>query len=140
MSKTGKHMKNDNGFTLVELMVTVMLTAIAVISIYRGYTSFSQAADAQQQVMEMQQNLRIGMTRLAADIRRAGVNEEDEDTAGFIAADATSMEFSMDLGSGGVFATDGEDNDGDTVNDNPADSNAVTAALEAEEEGRMGDG
>ena len=138
MSKTRKHIQNDNGFTLVELMVTVFLTAIAVISIYRGYTAFSQAADAQQQVMEMQQNLRIGITRLAADIRRAGVNEEDEDIAGFIAADATSMEFSMDLGSGGVFATDGEDNDGDGVEDD--DPDADIAALEAEEEGRVGDG
>lgn len=140
MSKTRKRIKNESGFTLVELMVTVFLTAIAVISIYRGYTSFSQAADAQQQVMEMQQNLRIGMMRLIADIRRAGMNEEDENVAGFIAADATSIEFSMDLGSGGVFATDGEDNDGDGVTDNPADSDAATAALEAEEEGRIGDG
>ena len=78
MPKTRKCIKNDSGFTLVELMVTVFLTAIAVISIYRGYTSFSQAADAQQQVMEMQQNLRIGMSRMIADIRKAGMNEEDE--------------------------------------------------------------
>jgi prepilin-type N-terminal cleavage/methylation domain-containing protein len=113
MSKTRKHIQNDNGFTLVELMVTVFLTAIAVISIYRGYTSFSQAADAQQQVMEMQQNLRIGMTKLVTDIRRAGMNEDGEDVAGFIAADATSVAFSMDIGSGGVFATDAFDNDDD---------------------------
>jgi prepilin-type N-terminal cleavage/methylation domain-containing protein len=64
MSRTRKHIKNENGFTLVELMVTVLLTAIAVISIYRGYTAFSRSADAQQQVMEMQQNLRIGMAWL----------------------------------------------------------------------------
>src|SRR5210317_457723 len=110
MSKTGKHMKNDNGFTLVELMVTVMLTAIAVISIYRGYTSFSQAADAQQQVMEMQQNLRIGISRMAQDIRRAGMNEEGDDIARFLCAtsptNATYIEFSMDLTGGDTAGDD----------------------------------
>ena len=142
-------LENEKGFTLVELMVTVFLTAIAVISIYRGYIAFSQSADAQQQVMEMQQNLRIGMTRLAADIRRAGINEEEDDDAGFVCEDpppspsdfpvnSEKMQFSMDLGSGGVFATDGEDNDGDGVEDD--DPDAAVAALEAEEEGRVGDG
>ena len=147
MSMKREFLKNNNGFTLVELMVTVFLTAIAVISIYRGYIAFSQSADAQQQVMEMQQTLRIGMTRLAADIRRAGINEEDDDDAGFVTAiencladdsDVPCIEFTMDLGSGGVFATDGEDNDGDGVEDD--DPDAAVAALEAEEEGRVGDG
>ena len=132
MSKTRKHIQNDNGFTLVELMVTVFLTAIAVISIYRGYTAFSQAADAQQQVMEMQQNLRIGMTWLAADIRRAGMNEDGEDVASFMCDEVptndTSIEFSMDLLGGDTAADDDDDGltneedesrigDGDTEDD-----------------------
>jgi prepilin-type N-terminal cleavage/methylation domain-containing protein len=132
MFKTSECIKNDKGFTLVELMVTVFLTAIAVISIYRGYTAFSQSADAQQQVMEMQQNLRIGMTRLAVDIRRAGMNEESEKDAGFLCDEVptndTSIEFSMDLGSGGVFASDGKDNDDDG------------GAPDEEDESRIGDG
>lgn len=137
MFKTKKHIKNDKGFTLVELMVTVFLTAIAMISIYRGYTSFSQAADAQQQVMEMQQNLRIGMARLSADIRRAGMNEEYESEAGFMRANNEYIEFSMDISNGGVFKDDGVDNndDGDADDGNPA-----TDDDEALEEDRIGDG
>ena len=120
-----KFLKNSNGFTLVELMVTVLLTAIAVIAIYRGYTSFSQSADAQQQVIEMQQNLRIGMYTLVRDMIRAGMTEEDQNivmvdttrkdvkSVTFLTADASTAEFGMDLGSGGVFASDTEDNDGD---------------------------
>jgi prepilin-type N-terminal cleavage/methylation domain-containing protein len=127
MSKTRKSIQNDNGFTLVELMVTVFLTAIAVISIYRGYTAFSQSADAQQQVMEMQQNLRIGMTRLAVDIRRAGMNEEYKKEARFLCDEVptndTRIEFSMDL-LGGDTAGD-DDDDGLT---------------DEEDESRIGDG
>ena len=79
MTMKRKFLKNSNGFTLVELMVTVLLTAIAVIAIYRGYTSFSQSADAQQQVIEMQQNLRIGMYTLVRDMIRAGMTEDDRE-------------------------------------------------------------
>jgi prepilin-type N-terminal cleavage/methylation domain-containing protein len=86
------------GYTLVELMIVVALTGIAVIAIYRGYQAFSLAADAQEQIIEMQQNLRIGMYWLEKDIRRAGMNEENDDTAGFTFAADDTIEFSMDLG------------------------------------------
>jgi len=113
MFKTSECIKNDKGFTLVELMVTVLLTAIAVVSIYRGYTAFSQSADAQQQVIEMQQNLRIGMNWLVADIRRAGMNEEGEDAARFMCDEVptndTSIEFSMDLLGGDNVGNDDDD-------------------------------
>jgi len=135
---TKSTLSSNRGFTLVELMVTVFLTAIAVIAIYRGYTTFSQSADAQQQTMEMQQNLRIGMTALIKDIMRAGMKEEDSSLVAFANADAATVEFGMDLGSGGVFATDGIDNDGDGIEDD--DPDAAVAALEAQEEGRIGDG
>jgi hypothetical protein len=127
-------------------MVTVFLTAIAVISIYRGYTAFSQATDAQQQVMEMQQNLRIGMTRLAADIRRAGMNEEYLSQARFITAleeciaDDSSvpcLEFGMDISNGGVFRNDNKDNDDVGVKD---DGDGAPWDPEALEEDRIGDG
>ncbi|MFC1844333.1 PilW family protein [Thermodesulfobacteriota bacterium] len=138
MLNTIKGINNENGFTLVELMVTVFLTAIAVISIYRGYTSFSQSADAQQQVIEMQQNLRVGMTRLVKDIRRAGMNEEEIEEAGFLCETAPtndkSIEFSMDLTSdwdagnaGPSFRFDSNDNDDD-------------GDIDEEDESRIGDG
>jgi prepilin-type N-terminal cleavage/methylation domain-containing protein len=76
--RTKPNTNHMRGFTLVELMVVVLLTAIAVIAIYRGYTAFSSSADAQEQIIEMQQNLRIGMYMIEKDIRRAGMNEEDD--------------------------------------------------------------
>ncbi len=87
-----------NGFTLVELMIAVALTGIAVIAIYRGYTAFSQTADAQEQIIEMQQNLRIGMFWVARDLRRAAMNNEEDENAGFIVSDSASVEFTMDIG------------------------------------------
>ena len=138
-------LKNKKGFTLVELMIVVLLTGIAVIAIYRGYTAFSHSADVQEQIIEMQQNLRIGMDWLEKDLRRAGMTEEDTELIsvsgakkpGFLTATNTTavgftpgdpiVEVVMDLGSGGDFDTDGNDNDGDGRTDE-------------EDEARVGDG
>jgi prepilin-type N-terminal cleavage/methylation domain-containing protein len=124
-------MNNMRGFTLVELMIVVFLSAIAVIAIYRGYTAFSHSADVQEQIIEMQQNLRIGIYWLEKDLRRAGMTEEDNEACkvdggreqAFLTATNTSapgfipgdpiVEFVMDLGSGGAFSGDSKDNDGD---------------------------
>jgi len=138
-------LKNKEGFTLVELMIVVLLTGIAVIAIYRGYTAFSHSADAQEQIIEMQQNLRIGMYWLEKDLRRAGMTEEDTEhifvsgtkkpgfltatnttAAGFTAGDPI-VEVVMDLGSGGIFASDTVDNDSDGLTNE-------------EDEARIGDG
>jgi prepilin-type N-terminal cleavage/methylation domain-containing protein len=146
---TKSTLNNMRGFTLVELMIVVLLTAIAVIAIYRGYTAFSHSADAQEQIIEMQQNLRIGTYTMVKDIMRAGMTEEDDyvvlvdaarrdmKTVTFLTATDISapgfnigdpiVEFGMDLGSGGVFAGDTIDNDGDGDTDE-------------EDESRMGDG
>ena len=102
--------KNKSGFTLVELMITVFLSAIAVVAIYRGYTSFSQSADAQEQIIEMQQNLRIGMHRIEKDLRRAAMNEEEDENSGFTEGFTNSITFNMDLTGG---ESDGVDNDHD---------------------------
>jgi len=120
-------MNNRRGFTLVELMIVVFLSAVAAIAIYRGYTAFSQSADAQEQIIEMQQNLRIGMYWLEKDIRRAGMTEEDakdcfvsatgKKEGAFTIATNTSVKLVMDLGSGGVFAADTIDNDDDGLTD-----------------------
>ena len=152
MFKTSKCIKNDNGFTLVELMVTVMLTAIAVISIYRGYTAFSHSADAQEQIIEMQQNLRIGIYWLEKDLRRAGMTEEDNQACkvdgdreqAFLTATNTSapgfipgdpiVEFVMDLGSGGAFSGDSKDNDGDEDIDEEDESRTGNGACDEEGE------
>ena len=143
--KTKPTINNMRGFTLVELMIVVLLTAIAVIAIYRGYTAFSHSADVQEQIIEMQQNLRIGMDWLEKDLRRAGMTEEDTELIfvsgvkqpGFLTATNTTaagftpgdpiVEVVMDLGSDGDFDDDGDDNDGDGRTDE-------------EDEARVGDG
>lgn len=70
-----RHSSTRNGFTLVELMVALVLTCIASVGIYRGYTSFSTSYDVQVQVAEQNQNLRIAIQQMVHDIRKVGYTQ-----------------------------------------------------------------
>jgi len=113
---TKSTIKNMHGFTLVELMIVVLLTAIAVIAIYRGYTAFSHSADVQEQVIEMQQNLRAAMFMMGREIRMAGCNPTDEASAGILTADPNTIRFTMDL-----HGKDTDDPPDGTTNDDDED-------------------
>ena len=141
-------------------MIVVLLTGIAVIAIYRGYTAFSHSADVQEQIIEMQQNLRIGMQWLEKDLRRAGMTEEDNnvievylsgnlkkrfaDEVIFLAAGATTAEFGMDLTGAEVGETNGIDDDSDSNIDEPGETdgedNDGDGDIDEDDEIRVGDG
>jgi len=73
------------GYTLVELMVAVALTGIVTVAIYKGYVSVSTAYDVQDQAIEVQENARVAMNRMAREIRMAGYDPTELGTAGISA-------------------------------------------------------
>lgn len=81
---------NNCGFSLIELMVAMAIASIVLASIYRVYYNQQMAATNQQLVIEMQQNARSALTLMKREIRMAGYKPA---------------------------ASDGIDNDGDTVID-----------------------
>jgi len=62
----------DKGFTLVEILVAMAVTGILISAIYGLYLSMQKTATSQEEVVELQQNLRIAMDQMARDIRKAG--------------------------------------------------------------------
>jgi len=60
------------GVTLVEVMVTVALTAVMIGGVYMIYSKSVLAFRMENQVMTMQDRLRFGLEHLKRDIRRAG--------------------------------------------------------------------
>ena len=81
----------NKGYTLVEMMVALVLTSIATIGVYRGYTSFSTAYAVQEQLIEMNQNLRIAVQKMVTDIRHAGYTQASG--AGFVTINADEISF-----------------------------------------------
>jgi prepilin-type N-terminal cleavage/methylation domain-containing protein len=66
------HRRDQGGFSLVELVIVVLMLGIVTMSIYSLYQSTQRSTSTQDEVVEMQQNLRVAMDQIARDVRMAG--------------------------------------------------------------------
>lgn len=62
----------ESGFTLVELMAAVVITSVIVAAGFTALTGTSKAARANDQAASTQQNVRLAMEMISADIKMAG--------------------------------------------------------------------
>lgn len=62
----------QGGFTLVELLIVMLIFGIFIGAVYSLYISHLRTALSREEVIDVQQNVRIAMERLARDIRMAG--------------------------------------------------------------------
>jgi prepilin-type N-terminal cleavage/methylation domain-containing protein len=67
-----KKIEKTRGVTLVELMIVLAILSLVMMSIYSLYRTHQRTAFTQDEVVEVQQNLRIGMENITRDIRMAG--------------------------------------------------------------------
>jgi type IV pilus assembly protein PilW len=63
---------NEIGMTLIELLVGLVISAIIVAGVYRVFVAQTRAYTVQEQVVEVQQNIRGAMELMLRDIRMAG--------------------------------------------------------------------
>lgn len=105
---------DDQGFTLVELMVTMAISLFVMGVIYTAYTVYQRHYTTQIQVVDMQQNIRSAMNFMMEDIRMAGYNPPGFSNAGIVTATAMTLNFTKDTTN-----TLGTAGDGDGVLDGP---------------------
>ncbi len=116
-------MSNNKGFTLVELMISLAMTGIIVAAVYSVYTLQQKTSTAQDQVVEMQQNIRAAVLTVMREMRMAGYDQATGTKATITAANATSITFDLINDSGTLntitygFAP-GDDVDSDGIVDN----------------------
>lgn len=67
---------NSKGLTLIELLVALVLLAMVVAGIYRLFLTQNTAYSVQDQVVEVQQNMRGAMEILLRDLRMAGYDDD----------------------------------------------------------------
>jgi prepilin-type N-terminal cleavage/methylation domain-containing protein len=73
---------NQRGITLIELLVTLVISSILVAGIYRTFLSQQHTFTVQEQVVDMQQNVRIAINQMVREIRMAGFGRIDSKTYG----------------------------------------------------------
>ncbi len=90
-------MKSDQGFTLTELMIAMVLSGLVMGVVYSSYYSQQKSATVQEQVSGMQQNLRMAMYYMESEIRMAGYDPRGTAGAGIQTPNASLIRFTMDL-------------------------------------------
>ena len=103
--------RNKSGFTMVELLVVLAVSSILLSLMYQVYRSQLKTHTTQQELVEMQQNMRAVLYLMEREVRMAGhgPNGGVADPA-VTTAQIESIAFAMDLTGG----TSLEPSDGDT--------------------------
>lgn len=68
----GWTLKNRNGVTLIELLIALVISALLIAALYRTFTDQQKTYIVQEQVVDMQQNVRAAINRMMREIRMAG--------------------------------------------------------------------
>jgi type IV pilus assembly protein PilW len=63
---------NRKGITLIELMVAMVVSGMLMAGVYRTFVSQQHTYTVQEQVTDMQQNVRLAINRMTRELRMAG--------------------------------------------------------------------
>ncbi len=97
-----------SGFTLIELMVTLLISSVVVGAVYTTYNKQQRIYTAQDQVVDVQQNLRAALSVMENEMRMAGYDPSATGLYGVTAASAGTFAFTADINNDGGSPGDGE--------------------------------
>jgi type IV pilus assembly protein PilW len=99
-------MVSKRGYTILELLVAIAISAIFMGAIYSAYISQQRSTLGHEQVSAMQRNLRSALYYMEKEIRMAGCDPTGRTNAVIIQANASLMEFTGDINADGTIGTD----------------------------------
>lgn len=126
------HQSSQHGFTLIELMITMVISLLISSALYAAYLSQNRSQIAQDRLVEMQQHLRGGMNFMVRELRMAGFDPQLTADAGIVTATKTTITFTQDLNDNGVGKTPG---DGNVTDPGERISYGFTAGADADNNG-----
>jgi len=133
--------QHDAGFTLIEVLIAMAVIGIVLGGIYAAYSGQVRTFNTQEQIVDMQQNIRVANYFLERELRMAGLDPSGNAGAGFVVAAADTINFTMDFtgGAGDTIDNDGNDgadegqdtvdNDGDGFTDEPDEAEWYNASV-----------
>jgi type IV pilus assembly protein PilW len=82
--KTQKTQVDNSGFTLIELMLAMTIMLLVMSAIYTTFQAQTRSWTTQQEIANMQQNLRVALYNLESSIRMAGYDPQNSRAFGFV--------------------------------------------------------
>jgi prepilin-type N-terminal cleavage/methylation domain-containing protein len=91
----------NSGFTMVELLAAIFITAILMAGLYSVFVSQQMAFSAQERIAEMNQNLRAVMDLMTREIRLAGYKKSGAIFNGIATGQPSTIRILADLDQNG---------------------------------------
>ncbi len=101
----------ENGFTLVELLVAIAIASIVLAAVVSAYFVQVRGKNTQEVLTDMNDASRAALEIMVNEIRMAGFDPEDTAVAGFLVALSDEVRFTMDIGNGATYLSDGDTTD-----------------------------
>lgn len=89
-------LKNNKGFTLIEILVALVIDFVVLAGIYAAFYSQQKSHVKEQQVVDAQQNVRGSAAFMIREIRLAGMDRKTSTVAGILTAGPNSIQFTLD--------------------------------------------
>jgi type IV pilus assembly protein PilW len=103
MKVNKKEKLNTQGFTLVELLVAMAVSLLALGAIYSTFLNQFKSYQVQEEVAAMQQNIRAAMYHMQREIRMAGCDPTGNAGAAIEIANVAELQFKIDENGDGNF-------------------------------------
>jgi type IV pilus assembly protein PilW len=110
---------NEAGFTLVELMIALVVSGLVMAAVVSMYVAQSRSYSEQDDIANIQQDLRGALVILPAEIRLAGSDPLESNIPKIKAATSTNLWFTMDV-RGSAVNPNAPDGDVDDANEDIA--------------------
>ena len=85
------------GFTLIEMMIAIFVSLLVMASVVSVYIAQSKSHSVQDDVANIQQNLRGALVIMQKEIRLAGCDPLQTHIPGFLVATGTELQFTRDI-------------------------------------------
>ncbi len=114
-----QHRKGNDGFTLLEILVALVISLLVSAAVYAAYTAQHKSYIVQEQVVEMQQNLRAAFETVAAEARMAVYDPYNTAQFNVLACQPGQLSITADLNEDKIFTPNEQIDFGfSTVEDN----------------------